>query len=351
MDNNKIHQEFNNQLTAFFKKEAAEKEIKGDFFLFFLEKIKEYTLNGGKRLRPISLCKAYELIKGDVDSDILNLSMSVELYHASTLIHDDIMDEDVKRRGEDTVFESVRKYYDLLEITTNSNCLLFNSSKDRFAVTQGILAGNILQIISLKPILESNFTEKKRLECLSLFTNCQKQVNYGQVIDTVLETNETTTEEEYLNMIRDKTGFLFVTSIQMGLILADCDAKIYKQMTDYALLVAQAFQIYDDLMDIDEESQKGHEFGSDIKQGKRTLLIIKAMELASSQDKEFLKKSLAKYDCDIKKCVEIIKESGSYRYSFDLAQQKIDKALEIIQDIPNNSYFNSLANFVINRKI
>ncbi len=351
MNNKEISEKLNTLLETFLEKERESSNIKNDFLDFLLNQTQAYVLNGGKRLRPTALCKAYELIKGEINEDILKLSIAVELYHASTLIHDDIMDEDTQRRNKDTIFESVRKHYKIPEIQFESNCLLFNSQKDRFAVTQGILAGNILSSLSLKAVLDTNFDEVKKNKFINILINAQKGANFGQILDTVYESKKDISENDYLKMVKHKTGFLFASSIEMGLIAADSEDATLEKIKEYSFLVSESFQLHDDLMDIDEDSIKGHEFGSDIKQGKKTLLIIKALEMGNAQEKEFLINSLGNSNCDVEKCVKIIKKCGAYNYVVNLAQENVKNAITLIAQVPNNSYFVELANFVINRKI
>ncbi len=344
--------QINTALEDFFDHLLQEAFVRDSFTKFLLETTRDSVLSGGKRLRPLSLYKAYKLVSQKENEEVLKLSLSVELYHSSTLIHDDIMDEDSQRRGLDSVFEKVRKYYEaeVLKEEDEVSNLLFNSRCSRFAVSQGLLAGNILAAISVNPILQSNFDEKKKVECLKILCDCQKVINSGQVMDSFFEISKNVTEETYLEMVRAKTGLLFVSSIQMGLVLAGCNLGLLRKMTEYAHLVSEAFQIQDDLMDISEISQKGHEFGSDIKQGKKTLLVIKALEFVDSTEKSFLEESLGNPDCDIDRCVVIIKKSGAYDYVQSLAKKKVAEAVNLISNVPHNSYFVNLANFVVNRE-
>ena len=167
----------------------------------------------------------------NADNEVINnASISVELYHTSTLIHDDIMDEDVLRRGKDTIFETMRKYFfnNLSEEIYKGT--LFKDKSSRFAISGGIIAGNILDTLSVQPLVKSTLSQEKVTQSVRILSDCAKIINIGQMLDLLLETKKEVTENEYLDMIHRKTGQLFASSIQIGLILADASAEQLKLM-------------------------------------------------------------------------------------------------------------------------
>ncbi len=314
-------------------------DFKNTFQKSLWNKTKQHIKQGGKRLRPVALLMAYSGIS-DQKKDIYQAAISVELYHASTLIHDDIIDEDTKRRNSDTIFEWVRKNKRIKD--DSYEAVLFKNKTSRFATTQSILAGNIVNNIAYQPLINSSF--KTRNEAINILIDTAIKVNEGQILDTLLETKKPS-EKEYLNMILKKTGELFIGSIMIGLKLAQATKEQEKNMYNFAKNIALAFQIQDDLMDINPNSKKGHVLGSDIKQGKMTLLAIKALE---KNPKFNLQKN-------IKTSIEFFKTCGAIDYCKTLANKKINDGKKFLKQAKlskeSEEYFTEFANYMLNRNI
>jgi geranylgeranyl diphosphate synthase type I len=322
-------------------------------------KIHQFVLNGGKRLRPIALIQAYNAIKGNVTDEIVKTSLCVELYHNSTLIHDDIMDEDISRRNKDTVFESIRKeFVSGLKNNDEYDGVLFGKKSARYSTTQAILAGNVLSKFAKDPILQSKYDDEVQSRALTILCHCIEKINVGQIEDTYLEIKENPTEDEYYSMIKGKTGQLFVSSIQIGAVLAGATPEQFQALTNYAWNAATTFQLQDDIIDIQENNKKGHERGSDIMQGKMTLLIIKALELANDEDKEIIKKTLGDGNAtkeEIEKVINVIEKTGALDYSKELALDKIKAGKEFLKqanfDKQGVQFFEGFADYMIERDI
>lgn len=340
----KVNQEINN----FFQEKPDNK-----FLNYMYESLQKFVVNGGKRLRPLSLIMAYNAVS-EPNNELIKASLCVELFHASTLIHDDIMDEDTKRRGNDTIFESFRQYFLKNYGEDTNEGVVFDNKSTKYAVNQAIIAGNMLNSLCYKPILSSNFSEELKLKVMKLLSKSYEDVNLGQYEDVDFESRDAVSEEDYLRMISHKTGRLIEVSIQIGLVLANANEEVINSFIKYAKKVALAFQLKDDLMDISKDSLKGHKLGSDIKEGKRTLLIIKGLELASEDQKELLKKQNP-LDDEVLDIIHVLKDCGSVDYVLNLANKCVEEAKEELNnlDIKSESkiYFEGLADFIINRNM
>lgn len=318
-------------------KEKVDSEIKS----MLKDSLKRFVMNGGKRLRPIAMmmaCKAFS------SKDIIKESLSVEFVHNSTLIHDDVMDEDEERRGMPTVYKEERDNF--LEKYDNKKSSLFYDTASRFGVSKAILDGNILLSIGLE-LLEG--------KALDVLNKAYREVLIGQEMDIMTEF-EDTTEEGYINMISKKTATLFSASVEIGASLGGASIYKIKLLKEYAMNSALAFQIKDDIIDI--TGGKGHCLGSDIKQGKKNILIIKAIEKGSSEDIKRIKEVLCDENCsesDINDVIYIIKKSGALAYAEELADEKIKIAKESLEkaELPNESFlfFDGLADYMVKRKV
>jgi len=270
--------------------ELFDKEVKDEFLKQCYEKNKEF-LSGGKRLRGIA---CYEIC-----SDI-KMAMAVELVHASTLIHDDIMDEDEIRRGS----PSMHKFFS-------------DVKNEVFGTSVAIIQGNILVSMANELVADNS-------EAVKILNKAYRDVNEGQLLDINAELDE----ESYIEMVRLKTGGMFAAALELGALIGGKDRELYREFGENAAI---AFQIHDDLMDIDPEMEKGNTFGSDIKQGKNTLLMIKAG---------------IKDNTNVSEVVKVMNESGAVDYCKQKEREYIEKAKKITDD----EFLIELADYLIKRK-
>jgi geranylgeranyl diphosphate synthase, type II len=243
----------------------------------------KYVLNGGgKRIRPIMVIFACEAAGGKVE-DALNASVALEMLHNFTLVHDDIMDNANTRRGRETVH---RKW--------NENV--------------AILSGDLLIGLAYSFLLE---TKSKHLsEIIKTFTEGIVEVCEGQSYDKEFEERNDVSPEEYMMMIGKKTAKMLETSAVVGALIGGGSDEQINSIRNYAANIGLAFQIQDDLLDISaDEDEFGKKIGGDIVEGKKTYLLLKAMEVVND-DKDKIKIS------------DIVNKSG-------LKQMDTEKILEI----------------------
>ena len=299
--------------------------------------IKKYC-QGGKRLRPTALIMAYKAFNGT--EDITKEALSVELLHTSTLIHDDIMDEDDLRRNLPTIHRLVKESFIRKHGEQAYQGSLFSRLSSRFSTTIAIILGNMLYSMG-----NITLNDKK---CIEIFNNTYFNINKGQIVDTLLEQNNPT-EEEYIEMIRLKTALLFAASVEIGATMANAEEPDIKHLKNYAEKAAMAFQLQDDIMDISENLNKGHEFASDIKQGKKTLLVIKAVEKNND-----LKPLLQKKE-EINKIIKIMHDTGAVAYVKNLAEKYINDAKSELKMVnmteESKDFFNGFADFMLERNV
>lgn len=346
---------FEQTLTFYRKKINEELELlfnnkinnTDDFINFVSHKIKEYVLCGGKRLRPILLIMAYKAL-GGTNQEINKAALSIELLHNSTLVHDDIMDEDEKRRNKPTINKIMKAHFLKTNKETNYNGLLFNKSSSRFSVSNAICAGNLLYSFGESCLANINFNAQSVKKALNVYSKAYTIVNNGQILDTLFELKDVK-ENEYLRMIEQKTANLFKASVAIGASLANASKEQITLLENYALNFGIAFQLQDDL--IDTKKSKGRKLGTDIKKGKKTLLVIKALEKANTEQRKILLDILGKENAseeEINKVIEIFKETEAIDYVKELANKKIKESKEQIKksNIKEKEFFNKIADII-----
>lgn len=224
---------------------------------------------GGKRIRPVLMLMAYNLYK-DTPADIIEQAVALETYHNFTLLHDDLMDKSDLRRGNPTVH---RKW--------NENT--------------AILSGDAMLILAYK-LFGSNCA-------LGDFTSATLGVCEGQQYDMEFETRNDVTEAEYMEMIRLKTSLLLGYALKIGARLAGASETDCQNLYSFGEKMGLAFQLQDDVLDVygDPELFK-KKLGADIVDNKKTYLLIKALELANSEQHTELTKwiNATTFDADEK---------------------------------------------------
>ncbi len=313
----------NNELDNFFNKKISELDEKDTFFIDITKNLKEYTLRGGKRIRPIFLIYGYRAIKGDVDKSIIKLSIFLELIQSSLLIHDDIMDQDKIRRGGLTIHE---KYSDF-----------FSHRDERFGDSMAIIMGDMAMNFAYEIISESDIEDNLKAKIISMVSRYVTQVDYGQSMDIQLARTDNFNEKDVKSVHFYKTMiYTTMMPLMVGAVLAGAKNNELKYIKKYAEDVGLAFQVQDDIMGLyGDQKTVGKPIGSDIKENKKTLLIFRAIEKASVSDKKYLLNCLGNSEIsnkDIEKVREIVKNTGAYKYSLDLAKKLVGLAIESINE-------------------
>jgi geranylgeranyl diphosphate synthase type II len=246
----------------------------------------EYILNlGGKRLRP-SLVLAAAAFYGVNHEKALPAAAAIEIFHNFTLVHDDIMDEATLRRGEQTIHE-------------------------KWNLNTGILSGDVMLIEAYRYF--ENYAPDLALSLIKLFNKTAIEVCEGQQYDIDFESRTDVTESEYLHMIQYKTAVLVGCALKMGALIGEASEKESNHLYQFGLLLGTAFQIQDDYLDAFGSPENfGKTVGGDIIENKKTLLYIKAFELASEEQKNALEAAYADHTAQkIKKVKELFVLTGA----------------------------------------
>ncbi|MCB2203779.1 polyprenyl synthetase family protein [bacterium] len=289
-----------------------------------------YVLSGGgKRIRPVLVMLACQAVGGD-PMDAVDAGVAVEILHNFTLVHDDIMDRADTRRGRETVH---RKWDENI----------------------AILVGDELMGIAYKTLLN---TEKGDVRMMTrVFTDGVIEVCEGQSYDKEFENLPSVTEEQYLMMIGKKTGWLVAISAEIGAIIGGAHEKERAALLEYARCVGRAFQVQDDLLDIvADERTLGKPIGGDIIEGKKTWLLVNALQRAEGDDLALLQ-SVATRQATHEGLVHRVKSIYERIGVLDSAREKIAHdtaaaaaALQELEDNEGRSMLGWLAQMLLERK-
>jgi geranylgeranyl diphosphate synthase type II len=288
----------------------------------------EYFLKiGGKRIRPV-LCLLGNELFSDLHPDAFLAAKAVELFHNFSLVHDDMMDEANLRRGQPTVHT---KY--------DSNTAL--------------LVGDIMVIRAyeyLQPI-QSNHLSK----IIGLFNQTAREVCEGQQLDMDYAKRSTVSLEEYIHMITLKTSVLLAASLQMGAIIGGAGEHNCSHLYEFGKKLGIAFQIQDDYLDaFGDAAVFGKDAGGDIKQNKKTFLLIRALETANPEQLKALNALLTSDPADkVEQVLAIFKACKVDAWAEALKQKYMQEALAHLEAIAvveaRKKPLIDLANYLMNR--
>ncbi|MBO5804651.1 MAG: polyprenyl synthetase family protein [Bacteroidales bacterium] len=222
---------------------------------------------GGKRIRPKMCLAAHSLFSSKVDRDVLYPAIALDVFHAFTLIHDDIMDKADMRRGQLTIH---KKWNDNI----------------------AILSGDVMSIQAYEYMA---YAPKEVLPAvMKVFTQTAIQVCEGQQFDMNFEDCPIITMDEYLKMIGLKTAVLIACSAKIGALIGGASEEEAQALYDFGYQLGIAFQITDDYLDVYADPNVfGKNIGGDITNNKKSWLLVKTMKDAQGEDKEELNAILA----------------------------------------------------------
>lgn len=325
---NWFRKEFDKQLLAFLSAKRVEAAEINPEAAVLVDEIIRFSENGGKRVRPAFMYSGYAAAGGKAFEAILYTSMSVELLHTFALIHDDIIDNSDLRRGELTThkqFEKIHKDKKLL------------GDKKEYALSSAILTGDLALSFAEEILTTAPFPQERVRRARYFFDQMKVQVLYGEYLDVLGGYRKSLTEDEVLQILDYKTAkYTVERPLHIGAMLAGAEYSLIETFSRYGIPFGQAFQMQDDIVGtFGDEKEIGKPADSDIKEGKKTLLLARAYDQASSEEKKTLdrvvgNKTASKSEID--QVRSIMKKTGSYDYCVGLAKKLLQQARDVVID-------------------
>ncbi|MFN5361068.1 MAG: polyprenyl synthetase family protein [Bacteroidota bacterium] len=268
----------------------------------------EYFLSwGGKRIRPV-LCLMGQELFSDITDDAWQAATAIELFHNFTLIHDDMMDAAALRRGNETVHM-------------------------KYGTNTALLAGDVMLIQAYDHLSRVHARQLPAL--LTLFNRTAREVCEGQQLDIDFERSTEVQLNAYIHMITLKTSVLLAASLQMGAMLGGASEGNCEHLYAFGKNLGIAFQIQDDYLDAFGDPEKfGKEVGGDIRQNKKTFLLLHALEVASpSQKKELLELMQQNPSDKVARVLDIFRSCGVEAWANELKEKYWQLSLQHLESI------------------
>lgn len=269
--------------------------------------------SGGKQLRPIIVLLVSNAI-GTTHIHHHKLATIIEFLHTATLLHDDVIDESNKRRGED-------------------------SANRIWGNRPSILVGDFLLSKTLQIMVNIG-----RLDIVSLLANTTNTITTGEMLQLTNRRQINASEHDYLAIISAKTSELFAAAAKASAMLSNASLKVIESMYAFGIALGNAFQLIDDALDyIGDENTLGKQVGDDLAEGKPTLPLIYALQHGDTDTKELIQQALTKgHGEHLTTICEKILAIGGIDYTYKKAHDFAQQARQHLQSLPDNAYRQAL---------
>tara|TARA_B100001964_G_scaffold6483_1_gene7103 strand:+ start:6930 stop:7901 length:972 start_codon:yes stop_codon:yes gene_type:complete len=285
-----------------------------------VENIGHYIVEaGGKRMRPILVLLAARCCNSKNDHHI-SLAAVIEFIHTATLLHDDVVDMSTLRRGRPTVNEQ------------------WNNPSS-------VLVGDFIYSRAFQILVQIG-----DMRIMKIIADTTNKIAEGEVLQLITKNNPNSTEQNYLQVIENKTAILFQAAAQCGAILGEAVSAVEDSLKRFGMHLGTAFQLVDDVLDYDGDTQAmGKNIGDDLAEGKPTLPLIYAMQHANEEQLATIRQGLkdqAVSEQLLEEVILIVRQSGALDYTRQLAQQQADAAQQCLQMITDSKYRDALQSMV-----
>ncbi len=279
--------------------------------------------SGGKRLRPVLVLIACRALGYRGEAHVL-LAAIVEFIHTATLLHDDVVDASEMRRGQST-----------------ANVIWGNEAS--------VLVGDFLYSRAFEMMVEVD-----NMRVMDVLSHATNTIAKGEVQQLLNCHDPETTEERYLEVIRNKTAKLFEAAARLGAVISGSDAGTESAMAAYGMHLGTAFQLIDDALDYGRNNPAlGKNIGDDLAEGKPTLPLIHALGHADEKSRPLLRQAILDGGLSqVEAVLDAIESTGSLAYTARRAEAEAAlarQALAVIPDSPYKQALHDLAHFSVHR--
>jgi len=273
-----------------------------------IDQISNYIVTaGGKRIRPRLVLLFSEALGFD-GPERLELAAIVEFIHTATLLHDDVVDESALRRGRAT-----------------ANAMFGNAAS--------VLVGDFLYSRAFQMMVSVN-----RIRVLDVLADATNVIAEGEVLQLMNMHDADLSVDDYLRVIRFKTAKLLEASARLGAVLADVGPELEESCADFGRSLGTAFQLIDDLLDYEGNSDElGKNIGDDLREGKPTLPLLVAMQRAAKTDKDLIRHAIQHGEVHkLPQIIELVRSTGALDATRQAAQLEADKARAALAVLPES---------------
>ncbi|NIO22603.1 MAG: hypothetical protein GTN38_01065 [Candidatus Aenigmarchaeota archaeon] len=284
---------------------------------------------GGKRIRPVLAIMTCEALGGDTRR-ILPFAAACEILHNWLLVHDDIEDGDRIRRDQPAVWV-------------------------KYGIDHGINVGDYMSEKVYEFVINSDLDDSKKIRLIKEILDTSVKTAEGQTMDMNLRKNDNPSENDYMRMIEGKTSYYLTLPMVGGAIVSE-KPELVDKIRKFGMKVGPAFQIADDLLDLTAGKGRG-ETGSDIREGKRSIMVVHCSSRCNEEERKKLFKILNKARDkttreDILSVKTLFEKHGSIEYAKEKAKSLIEESKRITSGMPSElkEILDQFAEYLVERK-
>ena len=328
------------------------KEVNNSFLKVYYSELRDYFLAGGKRIRPLLCIATYNAFSEKQNDDIIFPSVGVEFLHNASLVHDDIIDKDNFRRGKPAFHYRFRQFHE-------ENNLKKIAAED-YGNSIGIIGGDSAFFLGLEAFFFNNFGNNLNLRAIQYYEHAFREVANGVLIEIDMINKKNLKMEDYIHMVSLKTGALLEKSILIGANYAKVEEKYKSYLSIYGKNLGIIFQIIDDILGtFGDETTTGKPTDGDIRESKKTCLLIEANNMLKGNEKIRLNELIESINMtqdEVQEVRELFLKAEVINNSKKLADtyyKEAQVALEKLKPLIHNSeleFYENLLKFVLERK-
>lgn len=343
--------QIDSRIIEFYDAKIVQAKAIDPLYVKLLEDMKKFILRGGKRLRPTLMLLGYRASGGQDIDFALDAALSLEIFHNFVLIHDDVMDGDLTRYGGANITGIYNGRF---------KRSLEDSAARHSAESVAILAGELNEFFTFEVLTALDTNNKLILAMMSHYQRVLFETGAGQMLDVMSSLRGEINLSKIEKVNYYKTAQYTITSpLHFGVIAAGGkDKKLLKDFSAFGAELGKAFQLADDLLGVFGSSrQTGKPVGSDIREGKQTVLMYHAKKLATPLQWKAIESRLGKQNItpeDVKTVRAVLRASGAQAKVAVTAEDHLAKAFSILDttkiDTETKALLKSFASYCVARK-
>jgi geranylgeranyl diphosphate synthase, type I len=286
------------------------------------EELERIIASGGKRLRPLFCCLGHLAAGAQVDDRCIRAAAALELLHTFAIVHDDVMDRSPSRRGAPASW---------VHLADEHRRAGWPGDPAGFGTAAAVLAGDMALVLADRALLASGFPEERLLPALRRYDRMRVEVVAGQYLDVLAAHRGSAGEDEARRIAVLKSGGYTVEApLQIGAILAAGAEPLLDRLSAYGVALGEAFQLRDDVLGVfGDPDVTGKDRDSDLREGKRTVLLEKAVDAADGGDRAFLDRRVGRPDLspeELERARRLLESTGALDDTLALIEDLVSRA-------------------------
>jgi geranylgeranyl diphosphate synthase type I len=282
------------------------------------EELERVIGSGGKRLRPVFCCLGQMASGAGVGAEGVRAAAALELLHTFAIVHDDVMDRSRSRRGSPASWVHLGEEHRRHEYVGDPHA---------YGLAAAVLAGDMALVLADRALLDSGFPRERIDRALARYDRMRVEVVAGQFLDVLAAHRGAAEEKEARRIAVLKSGGYTVEApLQIGAILAGADDELLRVLSRYGIALGEAFQLRDDVLGVFGDPEvTGKDRDSDLREGKRTVLLAKAIAGSAGEDRRFLEERIGRADLsagELERARDLMESTGA-----------LDATLRLIADL------------------